>query len=293
MSPVGGRHRALLIAAAVLAVLAIVLGTTEGRWLGITVVQESPQPQPTKTTTDPLADDPAPRTLLPRSITQVMAPSLASHDDGTATAVQEFWGDEVQRTAEDSAFEAWAAVTAEGEPTATQRTRERAARARIVADKRYAKAAGWLATHGCRDVWVSYAHRDAVGGVGVTVRTELREVLDLAARVAATVQQRHEPGTTPAAGCSSALRPSQASCQCSYPSAAVVQSAAARMYLSRRLPRQASTYAAMERQVGAVGLYQRRELPSDVDEGTRLGYLVGRYYLVTRGYGDDTPALGR
>ena len=84
------------------------------------------------------------------------------------------------------------------------------------------------------------------------------------------------------------MRPSDPSCQCSYPSAAVVQSAAARMYLGKRLPRQDSRYAAMEKQIGAAGLVQRRELPSDVDEGARLGYTVGRYFLITRGYGDGS-----
>ena len=40
--------------------------------------------------------------------------------------------------------------------------------------------------------------------------------------------------------------------------------------------------------MAAAGLYQRRELASDVEEGARLGYLLGRYFNITRGYGDES-----
>ena len=289
MEPAGRRQRALTIGVGVLAALAIVLGMTQGKFLGIKVVESSPPAGSTATpTADPLVDDPTPKTLLPRSTAEFMAPTLRKHYSDTATSLQEFWSDNEKRAPEDASFVSWAAVTAEPEPTAAQRGRERSERARVDNGKRYTTTAGWLSSHGCRDVWTSYANRDAQGGMGVTVRKELTEVLDLAARVATAAHKRYSPTAPAAAPCTSAVRASDPSCQCSYPSAAVVQSAAARMYLGKRLPRHDKKYAAMEKQVDAAGLFQRRELPSDVDEGARLGYMVGRYFLITRGYGDGS-----
>lgn len=278
-----------MIGAGLVAVLAIVLGMTQGRFLGIKVVETSPPAGSTgNRTADPLVDDPAPTTLLPRSAAEFMAPALRKHYGETATSLQEFWSDSERRSPEDASFVTWAAVTSEAEPTPAQRSRERTERARVSNDKRYATTAGWLASHGCRDVWTSYANRDVRGGTGLTVRKELTEVLDLAARVATAAHQRYNPTALAGESCATAVRASDPSCQCSYPSAAVVQSAAARMYLGKRLPRHDPKYAAMEKQVDAAGLVQRRELPSDVEEGARLGYLVGRYFLITRGYGDGS-----
>lgn len=278
-----------MIGVGVLAALAIVLGMTQGTFLGIKVVESSPRAGSTATpTADPLVDDPTPKTLLPRSAAEFMAPTLRKHYSDTATSLQEFWSDNEKRAPEDASFVSWAAVTAEPEPTAAQRSRERAERARVDNDKRYATTAGWLSSHGCRDVWTNYANRDAQGGMGVTVRKELTEVLDLAARVATAAHKRYNPTAPAAKPCASTMRASDPSCQCSYPSATVVQSAAARMYLGKRLPRHDRKYAAMEKQVDAAGLLQRRELPSDVAEGARLGYMVGRYFLITRGYGDGS-----
>jgi hypothetical protein len=278
-----------MIGVGVLAALAIVLGMTQGTFLGIKVVESSPPAGSTATpTANPLVDDPAPKTLLPRSAAEFMAPTLRKHYGETATSLQEFWSDNERRVPEDAAFVSWAAVTAEPEPTAAERGRERTERARVDQDKRYTATAGWLSSHGCRDVWASYANHDAKGGVGVTVHKELGEVLDLAAQVATAAHKRYNPTKPAAEPCASAVRTSDPSCQCSYPSAAVVQNAAARMYLGKRLPRHDKKYAAMEKQVDAAGLFQRRELPSDVSEGTRLGYMVGRYFLITRGYGDGS-----
>jgi len=278
-----------MIGAGLMAVLAIVLGLTQGSFLGIQVVESSPPAGSAgNSTADPLVDDPIPTTLLPRSAAEFMAPTLRKHYGDTATSLQEFWSDNERRSPEDASFVTWAAVTSEAEPTAAQRSRERTERARLTNDKRYATTAGWLSSHGCRDVWTSYANRDVQGGMGVTVRKELTEVLDLAARVATAAHQRYNPTAQAAKPCASAVRASDPSCQCSYPSAAVVQSAAARMYLGKRLPGHQRKYAAMEKQVDAAGLFQRRELPSDVAEGARLGYLVGRYFLITRGYGDGS-----
>lgn len=292
--PLTGRERARMISVGVAALLAIILAMTDGRVLGLKVTENAAAPKPPVTSTAtststaaPRAQEPAPTPLLPRRTAEFMTPVLQRHFDGATASLDEFWVHAAIRTPEDVSFESWAALTATREPGPEQRLRERASRDQLTSGTDDAKAAAWLSKHGCEDVWLDYASRDAGGGVETTIRRELGEVLGLATRVALSVQKRNDPAATPAAPCTSS-RPADPACQCSYPSPAVVQSAAARMYLGNRLPRHDREYAAMEKQIDAAGLVQRRELPSDISEGARLGYLIGRYYLTTRGYAEDT-----
>lgn len=284
------RRRALTLLAVALAAIAAVVGLTQGRFLGIEAVPEAPaSARPTTAPIlDPLANDPAPP-LLPASAVEIATPVLAAQRRQTAATIRTFWGTNAVRTADDSAFTEWVTEGAPLEPSAVQRTAERAERNDLDRNARNASAARWLSAHGCNEVWLAYAVRDSEGGKGATLRAELRELLSLATTVATTAQFQHNPTVAPPLPCASAT-PLDAECECSYPSAAAVLSSAARTYLGRRLPRHDDRYAAMEKQVVTAGLYQRREVSSDIEEGARLGYLVGRYYLITRGYGDGSTA---
>ena len=45
----------------------------------------------------------------------------------------------------------------------------------------------------------------------------------------------------------------------------------------------------MERQVDLAQVYQGSELPGDTEAGAYIGYLVGRYFVASRGYPEPTP----
>ena len=66
-------------------------------------------------------------------------------------------------------------------------------------------------------------------------------------------------------------------------------SAAARTYLAALEPRASRQYAWMERQVDLAQIYQGSELPGDTEAGAYIGYLVGRYFVASRGYPGPTP----
>jgi hypothetical protein len=286
MESPGGRNRARVLVAGAVAVLAVIIGLSQGKLVGINAVGPAPGAKPTRAPlVDPLAKDPAP-SLLSSSVIDEVTPLLEQQQEDTLTSVQEFWGEDKGRQAEDDSFEDWLEITATTEPASEQRDRERSERAHISRSTRNTRAASWLAVHGCRDVWTSYAIRDAKGGVGTTVRKELNELLTIASRIATAAQRQANPRASRVSPCPSTARPLNASCKCSYPSSATLMATAARMYLGKRLPKNADRYVAMEKQVAATGLYQRRELASDVEEGARLGFLLGRYYNITRGYGD-------
>jgi hypothetical protein len=288
MESTGGRHRARVLVAAVVAVAAVVIGLTQGKFLGINAVGPAPGSKPTQAPlVDPLAKAPAPR-LLSSSIIDVVTPLLEQQREETIAGVQEFWGEDEGREAEDKSFEDWLAITGTTEPTAAERDQEQTERGEITRSTQNTRAAAWLSRHGCKDVWVSYAIRGAKGGVGTTVRKELNELLSLATRIAAAAQREANPRVTRVSPCPAPTKPLDAACECSYPSAATLYATAARTYLGTRLPKNEDRYIEMSKQVAAAGLYQRRELASDIEEGARLGYLLGRYFNITRGYGDES-----
>jgi hypothetical protein len=66
-------------------------------------------------------------------------------------------------------------------------------------------------------------------------------------------------------------------------------SAAARTYLAALEPMASRQYAWMERQVDLAPIYQGGEIPGDTEAGAYVGYLVGRYFLASRGYPEPTP----
>lgn len=286
----GPPHRGPLIAGAfLLALVLMAIGLSNGKVVGIHATGLAPGATPTKPApVDPIAQDPQP-TLLSDSVVAMAKPILDKEQDATLDGVQEFWGTEKGRAAEDSSFDAWLAITAPEEPSSSLRSDERAELADVEKSDQNSQAAAWLTLHGCKDVWMSYAVHDAQGGVRDTIRKELNDLFTLSGQVATAVQKHYDPTGLPTAACTGA-QPANTACACTYPSPATIYATAAQTYLSRQLPRYERKYGAMANQVAAAGLYQRRELASDVDEGARLGYLIGRYFNITRGYGDDSEA---
>jgi hypothetical protein len=283
----------------ILAVLAIAVGFSGDKFLPITVDEgpvaktaATPSPTPkatnpkTETTKDPLASDPAPPLLSSGDLRKV-TPVIAAQQAKANKLMKRWWSENGAGTT-DEGFVSWAAAQLPAEPTTLQRQTEKGTVKQLKASRDAAgnRAADWLNTHGCQDVWMSFTSQQfALRSTtdDEPSNAEVKTVLKLASDVASAAQDRSgSPAASQPKPCSGATKPARSDCSCSYPSSQATMSAAARTYLGKLSPYRYDQYAWMESQVDLAGLYAGLELPSDVASGALLGDLVGQYVLVTR-----------
>jgi hypothetical protein len=279
----------------VLAAAALLIGLTNGRILGLTV-SSTPKPAASASGSATPTSTATPRPpLMQAADYEFVTPYLAGQDDLASTDMDEYWADELTSgtTDNETHFVEWAIDKVGTEPTGAVRTAEKAKVKAITQSARAQLAAEWLSVHGCRDAWVALVD-DATPTPGEDttgpVRSELREVLSLAARVAAGVQAKVDKKSVQRAPCQLRTSPVRKDCGCLFPSSAATMSAAARTYLDSRDSARSNYYGAMEKQVDTGMIYSGLELPSDIKSGAYLGYLVGKYYLTAHGYEDDPAA---
>lgn len=299
MAPGEGTPVVRYVVIGVLAGAALLVGLTNGRILGLTV-STTPKPAASATTTASGTAAPAPTgtpkpPLLQTADFEFVTPYLTGQDVQASTDIEEYWAGELTSgaTDNDSHFIEWAADQVTAEPTSAQRTAERAQVKGITQSTRAQLATEWLSVHGCRDAWIGLVDDStAVPGEDTTgpVRTELDELLTLAAKVAAEARAKFDKKTAAAAPCSLRTSPIRKDCSCQFPSAAATMSAAARTYLDARDSAGSNLYGIMEKQVDTGMIYAGLELPSDIKSGAYLGYLVGNYYLTSHGYEDANDA---
>ena len=276
----------------IVAIVAALFGTSNGRILGVTAVDKV-APTTSATPVNPVDAQPAP-TLFKATDIVPISPVLTREYARAALSVDDFYASQPAGGAvDDAAFSRWAARQLPLAPSAATRAAERFQRADMSRSGKRDLAARWLSLHGCRDVWTSYVveqQRFRAADDQVASASELDAVLDLAARIATAAHKQFAGEGEPALAEPCAARaPAPATCGCSFPSAAAAMSAAARTYLAGLEPRESRQYAWMERQVDLAQVYLGRELPSDVEAGGYIGYLVGRYFLASRGY-PEPPA---
>jgi len=279
----------------VLAAAALLIGLTNGRILGLSV-STTPRPAPSASGSampSPTATPKPP--LLQSADFEFVTPYLAGQDDQASTDMDEYWADELTSGTTDTEthFVEWATDKITAEPTAAVRAAELARVKAITQSVRAQLASEWLSVHGCRDAWIAQVN-DAtpVPGEDTTgpVRSELQDVLTLAATVAADVQAKFDKKSAQQSPCRLRNAPVRADCKCLFPSSAATMSAAARTYLDSRDSAGSNLYGIMEKQVDTGMIYSGLELPSDIKSGAYLGYLVGRYYLTAHGYEDEPSA---
>jgi hypothetical protein len=280
------------------AVLAVLVGFTGDKFLPITVdedpvVNTASTPAPAKTskpkpqaTKDPLASDPAPPLLSAGDLRKVSG--VIGAQQAKATKLMKRWWKENGGGTTDDGFVSWAAAQLPTEPTTLQRKAEQRTVKQLKAshDAAGTRAAHWLNTHGCEDVWMSFTSQQfALRSTTDDEPTdaEIKTALKLASDVASAAQDRSgSPAASQPKPCSGATKPARSDCSCSYPSTQATMSAAARTYLGKLSPYRYDQYAWMESQVDLASVYAGLELPSDVASGALLGNLVGQYVLVTR-----------
>jgi hypothetical protein len=294
-----GRTRSLVIYGLIVvaAVVATLFGTSNGHIFGITPTPKAPVPATTPL--NPVDAQPAPELFKDTDLLPVSS-QLTSPYRRAETNIKRFYADQpTGRAADDAAFIAWASRQVAIQPSVGARRFENAEVLDLPLTAMRQLAARWLNVHGCRDVWASYVleqKRFHAADDPVARNSELASVLGLAARTAARTQSRFNDEAGPApAPCAPRPAPAPEDCGCSFPSTTAAISAAARLYLSAMQPAAAAQYRWMEKQVDLAPVYQGYELPSDIEAGSYLGYLVGRYFLASRGYADliPTPAPTR
>jgi len=277
------RQRLIYALIAVVAVIAAAFGTSNGRFLGVTptVTTAAPTPVPA----DPVDAQPAPALFASEDLLPIGA-RLSRQYQRAESNIDDFYAAQPSgSTVDDAAFAAWATKQVGSRSFAQVDLSQSAKRDR---------AARWLGLHGCRDVWTSYVlaqKRFHGAGDQVAKKSELAAVLNLAVRITTSAQKRSAAGrdVTPQAPCAPRGAADREACNCSFPSSTAAMSAAARTYLAALEPRASRQYAWMERQVDLAQIYQGSELPGDTEAGAYIGYLVGRYFVASRGYPAPTP----
>jgi hypothetical protein len=293
MEPDQGTPTGRYVLIGVLAAAALLIGLTNGRILGLSV-STTARPAPSASASVRPTATPKPP-LLQTADFEFVTPYLAGQDDQASTDMDEYWADELTSGATDTEthFVEWATDKITTEPTAAVRAAERARVKAITQSVRAQLASEWLSVHGCSDAWVAMVD-DATPTPGEDttgpVRSELQEVLALAAKVAAGVQAKFDKKAAQQTPCHLRNTPVRKDCGCLFPSSAATMSAAARTYLDSRDSAGSSQYGIMEKQVDTGMIYSGLELPSDIKSGAYLGDLVGRYYLTAHGYEDEPPA---
>lgn len=276
----------------VLAAAALLVGLTNGRILGL---QVSTTPRPAASVSGsviPTATAAAKPPLLQAADYEFATPILLGQETRASTAMEDYWSNELTSGSTDNEihFVDWAIDQVAAQPTNTQRTTERAQLKAITQSARAQLAAEWLSLNGCRAAWVAFVN-DAtpIPGADTTgpVRSELNDVLTLAAKVAAGAQAKFDKKSVQSTPCQGNTNPVRKDCKCLYPSSAATMSAAARTYLDARDSARNDVYGIMEKQVDTGMMYSGLELQSDIKSGAYLGYLVGMYYLTSHGYEDS------
>jgi hypothetical protein len=278
------RQRLIYAFIAVAAVIATAFGTSNGRFLGVT-----PTGSATSTLTpvppDPVDAQPAPALFSSKDLLPISA-RLTRQYQRAKSDIDDFYRDQPSgSTVDDAAFAKWAAK---------QVGLRSFAQVDIPRSAKRDRAARWLGLHGCRDVWTSYVlaqKRFHGAGDPVAKKSELATVLDLAVRITTSARKQFAPDKDVAARapCTPRGAGAREACDCSFPSSTAAMSAAARTYLAALEPRASRQYAWMERQVDLAQVYQGSELPGDTEAGAYIGYLVGRYFVASRGYPEPTP----
>jgi hypothetical protein len=284
----------------VLAAVALLIGLTNGRILGLTVTS-TPRATPSATGTGAPISTATPKPpLLQSADFEFVTPYLTGQDVQASADMEDYWANELTSGVTDNEdhFVGWASEQITSEPSDTQRASERAQVNAITQSPRAQLASEWLTVHGCRDAWTALVDdaspvpgEDASG----PVRSELEDVLTLAAHVASTTQAQFDKKSAQAKPCVLRTSPVRKDCTCQFPSTEATMSAAARTYLDARDSAGSSLYGIMEKQVDTGVIYSGQELPSDIKAGAYLGYLVGMYYLTSHGYetssgGDGTAS---
>jgi hypothetical protein len=273
----------------VLAAGALLLGLTNGRILGLKV-STTPQPAASASgSVTPVPTAAAKPPLLQSADFEFATPILLGQETRASTAMEDYWSNELTSGSTDNEthFVEWATDQVTTQPTSAQRTSERARLKAITQSARAQLAAEWLSLNGCRAAWLAFVHEATpIPGADTTgpVRSELNEVLTLAARVAAGAQAKFDKKSAQSAPCRENTSAVRQDCKCLYPSSAATMSAAARTYLDARDSARSDLYGIMEKQVDTGMMYAGLELPSDIKSGAYLGYLVGMYYLTSHGY---------
>ncbi|MFF7213171.1 hypothetical protein ACFZAU_21940 [Streptomyces sp. NPDC008238] len=202
-----------------------------------------------------------------------------------ADALYARWRAEHGTARDDPAFVRWAASQVPGPSPEAVRAAglgqvRGLARTRTAAGR---KAAGWLAAHGERDIWLLYLEDQRA----LMPRAEgeaARARLDAALRLAGTINDRlagHYRRERPTV-LDPALRPDRtaapaADCACAYPAAPTALSAAAVAVLTALAPRRAAEFRWMQAQVAHGRLYTADHLQADLLAGALLGSLTGDY----------------
>jgi hypothetical protein len=286
--------------AAILGIVAIVVGLTGSHYLPTTAepkAAHTSKPKPTPSPKVTAAADPLPTTepappLLDKSDIAPVATLVSSQQDQTATLLKTWWsthGTDV----DDDAFVTWAAQQIPAPPTSFVRSQELSDLATRIGSRSSAdlKAARWLDRHADADGWELLRKQQAAlnaAGDDAPTTTELRAAVDLATRVAKLGSERlRQPAPYVV---NAALRDNQkaatstTACPCSYPSQIVARSAAARRYLGDLSTHRRSEYVWFEAQVDTSQLLRGQAARSDIAASAFIGDLVGRYVLVTRGH---------
>lgn len=279
------RQRLIYAFIAVIAVIATAFGASNGRFLGVTPT-ETATIAPGTVPVDPVDAQPAPALFASKDLLTIDA-RLSRQYQRARSNIDDFYAAQPSgSTVDDAAFIRW---------TTKQVGFRSFAQADISRSAKRDRAARWLGLHGCRDVWTSFvlAQKRFHGADDpVAKKSELAAVLNLAVRITTSAQKRLAAGknVTVQAPCTPRGAGAGQACDCSFPSSTAAMSAAARTYLAALEPRASRQYAWMERQVDWAQVYQGSELPGDTEAGAYIGYLVGRYFVASRGYPEPTPA---
>jgi hypothetical protein len=277
------RQRLIYALIAVVAVIATAVGTSNGRFLGVTPTVSTTAPTPVPA--DPVDAQPAPALFASKDLLPIGA-RLTRQYQRAESDIDNFYADQPSgSTVDDAAFADWATE---------QVGFQSFAQVDLARSAKRDRAARWLGLHGCRDVWTSYVlaqKRFHGAGDQVARKSELAAVLGLAVRITTSAQKQFAAGkdVTAQAPCAPRDAGAREACNCSFPSSTAAMSAAARTYLAALEPRASRQYAWMERQVDLSQVYQGAELPGDTEAGAYIGYLVGRYFVASRGYPEPTP----
>lgn len=286
------RQRLIYALIAIIAVIATAFGTSNGRFFGVTPTVKATT-VPGAIPVDPVDAQPAPALFASKDLLPIGS-RLTRQYQRAESDIDDFYADQpAGSTVDDAAFTRWASRQVGLRPSALQERQERL-KVDIAQSAKRDRSAQWLGLHGCRDVWTSYVlaqKRFHGSGDQVAKKSELSAVLNLAVRVTASAQERLARGedVTPQAPCAPRDAAAREACDCSFPSSTAAMSAAARTYLAALEPMASRQYAWMERQVDLAQVYQDREIPGDTEAGAYVGYLVGRYFVASRGYPGPTP----
>lgn len=292
---------------ALLAVAALVVGTTGSQYLTVTSAKSASKPKtptvkkatPSPIISSPVAEetgksfvtDPPPPLLDPDEL-KAATELINAQKSAAATAIRSYWASH-GTSVDDAGFVTWAARQIPPSPVASQRQLEIKTLETLKSGRSAAglSAARWLNRHGSQDVWRVYRTSQTDFRSGTEQKPSAKEldtVINLAGTIAgqgATQAKLSVPYIVqPTIKDDQKSVPAGTKCPCSYPSSTAARSAAAVAYLGALSPERRNEYAWMQSQVAAAELYRADAFPSDLGAGTFVGDLVSTYVLVSRGH---------